>query len=77
MKRGTHGIAQVGRIAAMLTARAEYKGSVSNNLATGTHPGGIFASDRPKKRGISAAFLKFTAFDEAGRTANMRLVTPP
>ena len=56
MKRGTHGIVAVRKAAAIAAGRVETIRAVSNVVTAGTQPGVIYSSDRPKKRGIAAAF---------------------
>ena len=56
MKRGTHGIAAVRIAAVMAAGRVEIPPVVSVVGIAGTHPGVIFASDRPKSAGYPRLF---------------------
>ena len=57
MKRGTHGIAVVRMVGVTDAGRIENVRDGSTVGITGTQPGVIFASDRPKKREVSATFF--------------------
>ncbi len=52
MKRGTHGIAVVRMVGVTDAGRIENVRDGSTVGITGTQPGVIFASDRPKSAGI-------------------------